>query len=62
MGKWISMFLMAVIITVLLFWGLAGLIGRPDELLFVIGIIISLQCSLIITLLISILEKLPKKK
>lgn len=64
MGKWISMFFMIVIVTVLLYWGLAGLIGGSDDLfiLLVIAIIISLQCSLIITLLIAILEKLPKKK
>jgi hypothetical protein len=61
MGKWISMFLMIVMATFFVYWGLAWLIGGPDDF-FVIAIVLSLQCSLIITLLIAILEKLPKKK
>jgi hypothetical protein len=60
-GKWISMFLMVVMVTFFVQGGLAWLIGGPNDF-FVIAIVLSLQCSLIITLLIAILEKLPKKK
>jgi hypothetical protein len=41
--------------------GIAWLIGGPDDF-FVIAIGLSLQCSLIITQLAAILEKMPKKK
>ncbi|MFC4183377.1 hypothetical protein [Saccharococcus thermophilus] len=63
MGKWIPMFLMIIVmVTFFVCWGLAWLIGGGPDDFFVIGIVLSLQCSLIITLLIAILEKLPKKK
>ncbi|NUK29628.1 hypothetical protein HT574_05835 [Parageobacillus sp. VR-IP] len=61
MGKWISIFLMMIIISTLLFFLVGALLedAQPTD---IVTIVISLQCSLIITLLIAILEKLPKKK
>ncbi|EZP75505.1 hypothetical protein H839_15432 [Parageobacillus genomosp. 1] len=61
MGKWISVFLMMIIISILLFF-LVGALLEDAQLTDIVTIVISIQCSLIITLLIAILEKLPKKK
>ncbi|RAP76102.1 hypothetical protein [Paenibacillus montanisoli] len=64
MAKWISTFLLVIFGTVITFYGLAIVFSPSGDsgLLLMIGMVISIQCSLIITLLIKLIDALKKKR
>jgi uncharacterized membrane protein len=64
MGKYISLFFMMIVLSIGLFYLVVFLTGGEEgaTLSDIISIVISIQCSAIITLLIAVLEQLRKNK
>jgi hypothetical protein len=64
MGKYISLFFTMIVLSIGLFYLVVFLMGGGEgaTLSDIITIVISIQCSVIITLLIAVLEQLRKNK